>query len=154
MRKSLLMVTLALCGVIFGSQWIVADDMCVPMGEIILEPLVEENKRSAVAFPHAVHFNYSCQSCHHTWTGNDPIVGCSTSGCHDLTATPKGEDGKPTKDAMLKIRYYKKAYHDMCIGCHREIKQQNKKIEAAKASLGQKLAPTGPTSCNECHPKE
>lgn len=66
----------------------------------------------------------------------------------------KMENGKPVKDPAMKIRYFKKAYHDMCIGCHKEIKKKNKALEASKASLGEKLAPTGPTGCNQCHPKE
>lgn len=131
-----------------------ANDMCVPMGDIDLKPLTEEAKREKVTFPHAVHFNYACQECHHKWNGEDAVTGCATSGCHDLTAAPKTEDGKPVKDPVLKSRYYKKAYHDMCIGCHKAIKIENKKMEAAKTALGEKLEPTGPTACNQCHPKE
>lgn len=154
MRKSVLFLTVALCCFVFGSQMLAADEMCVPMGDIDLKPLTEEAKRAEVAFPHAVHFDYACQECHHKWNGKAPIVGCATSGCHDLTAAPKTKEGKPVKDPALKIRYYKKAYHDMCIGCHKAIKVKNKKMESAKASLGQKLAATGPTGCNQCHPKE
>ncbi len=154
MRKSVLFVTVALGCSLFGSLLIAAEDMCVPMGNITLEPLAKVSKRSEVTFPHAVHFSYDCQSCHHNWSAKEPVVGCTTSGCHDLTAMPKTEDGKPTKDAELRIRYYKKAYHDMCIGCHKSIKQENKRMEAAKTALDQKLAPVGPTSCNACHPKE
>jgi hypothetical protein len=154
MRISVLFVTVALCCMVFGSQLAVADEMCVPMGSIDLNPLAQEAKRSAVSFPHAVHFSYACQRCHHKWTGEAPVVGCTTSGCHDLAEAPKTEKGKPAKDPLLMARYYKNAYHDMCIGCHKELKIENKKMEAAKASLGEKLAATGPTGCNQCHPKE
>ena len=154
MRKSVVLVTIALLSLAWGSLLIADDDMVVPLGEITLEPLVDEGKRSDVVFPHGVHFGYSCQSCHHTWTGEAPVVGCTTSGCHDLTEAPKTEDGKLVKDPQIKIRYYKNAYHDMCIGCHKEIKKKNKELEASNAALGEELPATGPTSCNECHPKE
>jgi hypothetical protein len=154
MRKSVLLVTVVMMTMVWGTLLVADDEMCVPMGEITLEPLNEEAKRSEVVFPHAVHFSYSCQECHHKWDNESPIVGCSTSGCHDLAKAPKMEDGKPAKDPALKIRYFKNAYHDMCIGCHKEIKVKNKAMEASKASLGEKLAPTGPTGCNQCHPKE
>lgn len=154
MRKSVLFGTVALCCVAFGSQLIAAEEMCVPMGDITIEPLVEVSKRSEVTFPHTVHFSYACQRCHHKWSGEEPIVGCATSECHNLKAAPKDDDGKPVKDPALKILYYKQAYHDMCIGCHKTIKAENKKMEAIKTLMGQKLAPTGPTGCKECHPKE
>jgi hypothetical protein len=153
MRKSVLLVTVILMSLIWGTFLVADDEMCVPMGEITIEPLVEDAKREEVAFPHAVHFSYSCQECHHKWDNASAIQGCTTSGCHDLQAAPKN-DGKPVKDPQMKIRYYKNAYHDMCIGCHKEIKKKNKAMEASKASLGEKLPPTGPTSCNQCHPKE
>lgn len=138
----------------WGTLLVADDEMCVPIGEITIEPLTDEAKRSEVTFPHAMHFNYSCQTCHHKWDNKSIISSCTTSGCHDLDKTPKMENGKPVKDPVLQARYYKKAYHDMCIGCHKEIKKRNKAIEASKASLGEKLPPTGPTGCNQCHPKE
>jgi len=154
MRKSVLLATVVILSLIWGTLLVADDEMCVPLGEIIIEPLVDEAKRSSVAFPHGVHFSYSCQECHHQWDNESEILSCTTSGCHDLTEAPKMENGKPVKDPDEKILYYKKAYHDMCIGCHKEIKKANKAMEAKKASLGEKLLPTGPTGCNLCHPKE
>lgn len=154
MRKSVLFVTIALASLVWGSLLIADDEMVVPLGEITLEPLGGEGKRSEVVFPHGVHFSYNCQTCHHKWGGQDPIVGCTTSGCHDLETAPKTEDGKLVKDPDVQIRYFKKAYHEMCIGCHRDIKQQNKLLEASNAALGEELPASGPTSCNACHPKE
>ncbi len=154
MRKSVLLVTLVLMSLIWGTLLVADDEMVVPLGEITLEPLVDEGKRSAVAFPHGVHFSYSCEECHHQWDYTSAIQSCTTSGCHDLTEAPRDDDGKLVKDKDEQILYYKKAYHDMCIGCHKEIKKKNKAMEAKKASLGEKLLPTGPTGCNQCHPKE
>jgi hypothetical protein len=81
------------------------------------------------------------------------LTGCMTSGCHDLAALPKKGEGKPV-DAEAAMKYYKTAYHEMCIGCHKEIKQKNKALAASGKVLEDKLPSTGPTSCNECHPKE
>ncbi len=152
MRKTVLLVTVVF--LMMSSQLPAEEQMCVPMGEITLAPLNEEPKRSDVAFPHAVHFSYACQECHHTWDGQSQVVSCSTSGCHDLTEAPKTEDGKPVKDRMQNIRYFKTAFHESCIGCHKEIKVKRKALEASKASLDEPLPATGPTSCNQCHPKE
>ena len=154
MRKSVLFVTVVLMGVVCSSLLIADDEMCVPMGEITLASLAQEAKRSEVTFTHTTHFSYACQECHHKWTGKEAIQSCTTSGCHDLDKTPVDENGKPVKDKVLKARYFKNAFHDNCIGCHKKIKMKNKAMEASKAALGQKLPPTGPTGCVECHPKE
>ena len=51
------------------------DEMCVPMGTIVLEPpLSVEPKRSAVEFPHSTHFILDCKSCHHEWNGDEVRV--------------------------------------------------------------------------------
>jgi hypothetical protein len=154
MRKSVLFVTVVLMGVFWVSLLTANDEMCVPMGDITLQSLAKEAKRSEVAFPHAAHFSYSCRECHHKWTGKEAIQSCTTSGCHDLDKVPMDENGKPAKDEVLKARYYKNAFHDACIGCHKEIKAKNKAMESSAAALGEKLPPTGPTGCNQCHPKE
>jgi hypothetical protein len=141
-------------GLIWGSTVIAEDEMCVPMDDITIEPLTDDAKRSEVEFPHAVHFSYSCQQCHHSWNLAEPIVGCTTSGCHDLDALPVDENGKPVKAKEQSIRYYKNAYHEMCIGCHKDIKVQNKASEESMKALGQTLPAAGPTGCNLCHPKD
>jgi hypothetical protein len=154
MRKSVLLVTLVLMTTIWGTILIADDEMIVPMGDITIEPINDEPKRSEVVFPHAVHFGFACQQCHHTWENKEPIQGCSAAGCHDISSAPKTEDGKPVKDPVLRARYFKAAYHNMCIGCHKEIKKTNLAMEASKLSLGEKLLPTGPTGCKQCHPEE
>jgi hypothetical protein len=124
------------------------------MGELTLSPPDGvDQKRSDVEFPHSVHFDYSCRECHHTWSGETEVKGCSTTECHDLLGTPKDpETGE--KDSTQAVRYYKKAYHELCIGCHKEIKEKNKALELAKEPLEKDLAKTGPTGCIKCHPKE
>jgi hypothetical protein len=130
------------------------EELCIPLGELPLSPPEGvAQKRSSVDFPHSVHFDYACQKCHHTWSGEAEVKGCSTSECHDQLTTPKNpETGTP--DPAMAIRYYKKAYHQLCIGCHKEIKEKNKELELAKEVLEQDLARTGPTGCIKCHPKE
>jgi len=134
----------------------VAEDgeMCVPMGVITLEPPEGvEAKRSAVDFQHGRHFVLACNECHHTWKGDAPVVGCMTSGCHDLKTLPRKEDSKSI-DKTKAHRYYKNAYHGQCIGCHKTMQQEIEKMSATLAEIDGKLPVTGPTGCIDCHPKE
>jgi len=132
-----------------------ATEMVVPMGIIELEPPDSvEPVKSAVNFPHSKHFaSVDCRTCHHKWNGTDIISSCATKDCHDVTVSPtKSAKSKPSQEALIK--YYKTAYHKLCIGCHKEIKAQNKQLEASFKGLKEKLPPSGPTGCVECHPKE
>ena len=120
------------------------DFLCIPLGNITLSaPQGVEAKRSPVDFPHAVHFNYSCMECHHEWKGDLENLSCKTSGCHDSIEPDKG---RPE-------RYYKTAYHNQCIVCHKEIVESNKKLEMSRKAIQGTLPKTGPTGCVECHPK-
>ena len=144
---------------IFGYATVVmgqgpAEEMCIPMGIIIIQPPeTVEIKRNSVEFPHTRHFEFSCRKCHHTWEGDAAIVNCTTPGCHDVTVSPI-RSKKKNSNKVKEMRYYKKAYHSLCIGCHRDIKLKNKALEESKRKLTYKLRYPGPTSCNECHPKE
>ncbi len=124
-------------------------ELCIPLGTITLSPPEGvEAERAPVEFPHSVHFDYSCKKCHHEWTGDAENISCMTSGCHDsstsLLMTDEDED----------YRYYKTAYHEQCIVCHKEIKEENKKREMSIKGIKGTLSKTGPTGCIECHPKE
>jgi Class III cytochrome C family len=130
------------------------DEMRVPMGEIVLKPLTVEAKRSPVTFPHADHFDYNCRQCHHKWNKEMPIGSCSTEGCHDFTQAPKNDEGRPVSDAAIQIRYYKNAFHQMCIGCHLQIAKNNEALQASRLPGTIRIAPAGPTGCIQCHPKE
>ena len=129
------------------------EDMCVPMGVIVLkpDPSVKQEK-SSVKFNHAKHFTYDCRTCHHKWEGNAKITNCTTSNCHDLLKAPK----KPTRYLAYTengIKYYKYAFHENCIGCHKELKVKQKKMEISYKTPDKKEQNL-PTSCIECHPKE
>jgi len=137
----------------FGAVWGVADEdteeqLCIPF-ELTIEALEGvEAKRAPVEFPHTKHYSYNCRDCHHQWTGTSENLSCTTSECHDKAQTPKGAD-KTEKPS------YKKAYHKRCIGCHKLIKSENKKLaEIVLLADKKQLAPAGPTGCIECHPKD
>lgn len=142
-----------------GTSWVVGaeeseDALCIPLGEITLEPPESvEARRSPVAFPHALHFDYSCKTCHHMWENDDSLQGCMASGCHDLAESPRKAGGGAV-DPREAVRYYKNAYHDACIGCHRQIEKENKKLAASGKVLSEQLPRTGPTGCHGCHPRE
>jgi hypothetical protein len=42
----------------------------------------------------------------------------------------------------------------MCIGCHKEIKAQNKRLEMSGRVLKDRLPNPGPSSCKGCHIEE
>lgn len=158
-KKSFLCLFLSAV-LIFGSITMVVgqeaeEEMIVPMGDIVIGPPESvEPRRSPVDFPHSRHFaSVDCRTCHHTWQGTEIIKNCTTSGCHDVAVSPtKSEKGRLNPD--LAIRYYKAAYHQLCIGCHKEIKVQNKQLETSFKQLKETLPVPGPTGCILCHPKE
>ena len=152
-RVQTLMISVAVV-LMFGIGWVVADEaedtLCIPMGTITLEaPAGVDAQRAEVEFPHSVHFDFNCKECHHTWDGETAILSCTASGCHDLTQVPE-EGFKPGES----VAYYKSAFHDACIGCHKSIKLRNKKLEKSMVSLKGELQRSGPTGCTGCHPKE
>jgi len=123
------------------------DPMCVPMGTIELKPPESvEAKKNPVDFPHSQHFVIDCKTCHHQWGGTEGIQSCSASDCHNLTEIPAADEGEA-------YQYYKSAFHDKCIGCHRDMKKKNRELENAGTPLTEPLPETGPTSCSACHPK-
>ena len=145
---------------VFGSITMVVgqeteDEMVVPMGIIVIGPPESvEPKRSPVDFPHSTHFaSVDCKTCHHKWQGTELIQGCTTTDCHDVAVSPT-KSGKSGSNPDLAIRYYKTAYHQMCIGCHKEIKIQNIQLEKSYKELKETVTDPGPISCLQCHPKE
>jgi hypothetical protein len=142
-------------GITLGlARYCQAEDMCIPMGSILLEPPSEvDPTRSPVEFPHSRHFTFSCQTCHHDWKGETQIEGCMTSGCHDLEKSPKKNAKTANEPVVSAARYYKTAFHNLCRGCHQEIKNKNKKLESRLDIAKPELMKTGPTGCIECHPK-
>ena len=130
------------------------DAIFVPVGRLALAPPVGVTpKRSAVAFPHSRHFGYTCMTCHHKWDGNSQVKSCTASNCHDQLSLPL-KSKKAMDDPPESIRYYKYAFHQQCISCHREIKTHNEKFERSRRKLKEPLQWPGPTGCVDCHPRE
>ena len=156
MPRSSFLIWCLLVIMVGSGAWVVAEEaeeMCVPMGTIVLEPpAAVEAKRAAVEFPHAVHFAYACNACHHTWKGTEQIKGCMTSGCHDMAVSPLKKE-IPDDDKAPVDRYYKQAYHKLCIGCHKDLNIKREKQEANFLSQ-EKIAKAGPTGCIVCHADE
>ena len=159
MYKICLGVFCLVLAVILGNAMVVTgssdeDKMCIPMGTIVLEPMEGvEAKRTPVDFNHPIHFGFKCQRCHHKWENDEPIVGCQTNDCHDVAEAPqKSKSGVIDKD--LAARYFKTAYHGLCIGCHKEMQIQNNALEISGRIIKENLPNTGPTGCIQCHVKE
>ena len=137
MNKISIGVACLILAFIFGNTVIVSGqgedgEMCIPMGSILLEPPESvEAKRPPVNFPHATHFGFQCQTCHHAWEVDVPVVSCTTSDCHDGVISPTKAKREGTGEDLqeLAVSYYKSAFHKMCISCHKEMKIQNKKLE-------------------------
>ena len=149
------MIALAvLAVVVIAPGYAEEEALCVPMGVLKLDPPDSvDQKRASVDFPHSIHFDYACQKCHHTWAGEPEIKNCTTTECHDQLSTPKNsETDHPYNEAA--VQYYKKAYHQLCIGCHKEIKEKNMELELSRALLDEPIVMGGPTGCVKCHPKE
>jgi hypothetical protein len=136
--------------VAIGSE---AQEMTVPLGEITISaPEGVDAGRSDVTFPHNVHFDYACNRCHHMWEYDTAVLSCTTANCHDATLSPLKAAAEG--DEIESYQYYKTAYHTLCIGCHKEIKANNLKLERSMGRLPEQLPAAGPTGCVECHPRE
>jgi hypothetical protein len=159
--QKLRIIGLVFIVITFGFTLIVSgqeavDEICVPMGSFPIEPPEGVTaRRPSVDFPHSQHFDFSCKTCHHKWDFEGPIVGCTTSGCHDAVEPVKKTE-MPTGDPLMATRYYKDAYHQQCLECHKEIRKQNllaeKKLRISDADTQIKKA--GPLSCKQCHKEE
>ncbi len=129
----------------------------VPLGDIVLKPpegMKAKLKRSLVNFPHTKHFfGASCQDCHHKWEDDGKLQTCSAAKCHDKVERVKA-DGRNKPDPDIAILYYKKAYHQQCITCHKETKLQNRELALSLKQIKKKLPRIGPTGCVKCHPKD
>jgi len=159
MYKISIGVLCLILAIIFGNAMVVSgesddESISVPLGFIPLDPPEDvAAKQPSVPFPHGTHFVYTCNTCHHLWEMDAPIENCTTSECHDGVESPIKAGGGKVDEEML-INYYKTAYHRMCIGCHREIRAQNKRLEMSGRVLEEKLPNVGPSSCKGCHLEE
>lgn len=145
------LVLILICGGTLVGASDKEEKLCIPVGTIELAPPEKvEAKKSLVEFPHSLHFTNKCQECHHKWDLYSDLSGCMATGCHDLATPPK------KSEKVDAIRYYKRAFHSKCIGCHREIKKKNRALEkkAVLSAKGLELKTAGPTGCRDCHPSD
>lgn len=157
MKMDSLSVFMLMVAFVFGSSWVFAKDtmdaVYLPVGTLTLSaPRGMVPQRSPVAFPHSRHFDYTCKSCHHTWDGLSQVSSCAASGCHDQAAPDKGKKTKSASDPS-DTRFFRAAYHQNCITCHKRLKLKRQNLEKSGAVRTQPLPKTGPTGCIECHPK-
>jgi len=131
------------------------DTLAVPMGNITLSTLPHlESKRSSVDFPHSIHFNYTCTTCHHKWDLVSPVQSCGTSGCHDQQKpNSKATSAKPAKPWPDDKPYFQDAFHATCLGCHRTMIAERRELVKSGTPL-EKIPTPGPAGCNRCHPKD
>ncbi|MDP8256633.1 MAG: cytochrome c3 family protein [Candidatus Alcyoniella australis] len=107
-----------------------------------------ENLYEPAWFSHQMHTNYAaegCASCHHHNTPGPAMPACSR--CHSpsikldpqFTVNTDGSCAACHKEFPIKpplsIPNLKAAYHNQCMGCHREYG-------------------AGPLKCDECHSKK
>ncbi len=96
-----------------------------------------QNKKPAVVFPHAAHFEVTeCKTCHHTQPELKMGATIEVQACRTCHVTPEKAD-TPTCSQMSMT---KNPFHMVCITCHKE---QVAKNAASKA----------PTKCDGCHVK-
>lgn len=130
MKKSHVILAAGLLGLLACAGFSIATEDKGP-ADIVLKSTVDPAKKAKPAFfPHGIHqSSFTCEKCHHK-VGQTNLVKCET--CHNKAEV---STGMPEK-----VDTFKKAAHEMCKGCHKEL-----------SSKGQK---GGPTKCNGCHRKD
>ena len=93
--------------------------------KVTIDDKYPNKMKGSVTFNHKVHSSsIACTKCHHTWKKEASKTPQQCADCH------KAAD---TTDKGLK-----KAFHKLCIDCHKDLEKQ-----------GKKAGPT--TKCSDCH---
>lgn len=146
MRWGRLLAWIAVLGIV-GVFWTI--NLSAQPDEILLDNKSEftSRQRPAVKFPHLAHMeaDIECSSCHHRFKNGENQVddseleegeeGIKCASCHRRKT---GFKFKPELDPTK--RNLMQAYHRMCMGCHRQLKKDNKAA--------------GAVTCGECHPRK
>jgi hypothetical protein len=93
-----------------------------------------------VTFAHRRHTSdhqITCNRCHHTLNEGDTAVQEHCRDCHTEPGFVRGREAEDMDEEML-LEHYLNALHAQCIGCHRELKMEDR----------QRKIPLG---CTECH---
>ncbi|MFP3869518.1 MAG: cytochrome c3 family protein [Syntrophobacteria bacterium] len=141
---TVLAVAAFMSGAVFLSLSGAAD---VPDVITLEDTLWSEHTKSPVTFFHKKHseeYSIACDECHHVykdgenvWKEGDPVQKCHE--CH-TEPTVTGERRLSEEQQKLNLKL---AFHNNCMGCHRELKMQDR--EKYKDI---------PTMCSQCHPME
>lgn len=99
-------------------------------------PLVEtptEEVRAPAFFTHDNHMeNLDCKACHHRFENGENVVEEDELDGSDEMRCRTCHNSEASIDA-------KEAFHNQCIGCHRDYKNEEKA--------------SGPRTCGTCHPR-
>lgn len=127
------------CSIFFSTNALIAD---IDSEELPDEILIDndeykQNRKGPVLFSHLSHaedYDVSCEECHHdyydgenAWKEGDPVIKCIE--CHDPT------------DSDDEVKKLKIAYHRNCIGCHKNVVEEEISEDAPR------------TRCYDCHEK-
>lgn len=132
--------------VVMVALWLAADN---PADSIALD---RDGRRGLVAFDHALHVKVgrdprsahpvsataTCPACHHTRDAKGVIQLSKCEACHG----PEGDSRNP-KSAAFNEENRKRAYHELCIGCHADVAKASGESNA--------VVRTGPVACVDCH---
>jgi len=96
-----------------------------------------QNRKGPVLFSHLSHaedYDVTCEECHHdyydgenAWKEGDPVIKCIE--CHDPI------------DSVEEVKKLKIAYHRNCIGCHKQVFDEEISEDAPR------------NRCYDCHEK-
>ncbi len=129
------------------------DSFSLPLGTITISPPEDVYaKRRAVNFPHGLHFDQDCVTCHHDWDGDSEPLGCMAAGCHD-----QSHPDESTRDINdpVNVLYFLTAYHKSCYQCHTDLKKQEKLMTRTAEETGEMVpVSNAPVSCDGCHNAE
>ena len=147
LKEGLNLLVMVVAGVFLWVAFSTADVEC-PDEITIQNKGWPQEKYGPVKFDHKKHgteYKIACTECHHVykdgknvWKEGDKVQKCSE--CHNVYLL--GKELSQATEEQKKLSLYK-AYHDNCLGCHKE-KNKGKEKEEAKA----------PTKCTACHAKK
>lgn len=121
-----------------------AEQQTAPDVIVIKPSIYQKLTKAPVELSHKKHaedYKIACDKCHHVykdgqnvWKQGDPVQKCEA--CH-TDATVENEKNLPPEQQKLNLKL---AFHNNCIGCHRDLKKDNPQT-------------TAPTACKGCHPQ-
>jgi len=99
-----------------------------------------DNYEHSVTFNHSRHamdYKITCVDCHHQLEPGAKVVEENCLDCHGAKAIRNNQQTRRIPKEK-RVQRYLKVLHDMCIGCHKEVKANNPYSRM-------------PVSCWRCH---